>query len=86
MSTATDPLSKLVRDAVISALREQATESPVSKRLMTRDEAADFLAVEPSSVDRLYHLGKIKRVPLSEKLFRYDVRDLEAYIESVKES
>jgi excisionase family DNA binding protein len=74
-----DPLSALIRSAVKDAL----DSAGVAKlpRLMDREQAAEYLSVEPRTVDRLFHLGKIPRVTVTERVFRYDRKALDTYIE-----
>jgi excisionase family DNA binding protein len=77
-----DPLTILVKAAVLSALEESGvTRLP---RLMTQDQAAEYLGIEPAGVGRLRHFGKLKSVKISERVFRFDVADLDAYVEANK--
>jgi excisionase family DNA binding protein len=77
-----DPLTSLVKAAVISALEESGAKR--LPRLMTQDQAGEYLGVEPAAVGRLRHYGKLKSVRISERVFRFDVADLDAYVEANK--
>jgi excisionase family DNA binding protein len=71
-----------VRTAVMSALEESGVKR--LPRLMTQDQAAEYLGIEPAAVGRLRHYGKLKSVKISERVFRFDVADLDTYVEANK--
>ena len=77
-----DPLTLLVKAAVASALDESGVKR--LPRLMTQEQAAEYLGIEPAAVGRLRHFGKLKCVRISERVFRFDVADLDAYVEENK--
>lgn len=79
MSAKLDPLSQLVEAAVIRALDSAGART--LPRCMSREQAAEHLAVEPEAIDRLFHQGKLKRVRVSERIFRYDRAELERFVE-----
>lgn len=82
MSAALDPLSKLVRDAVITALEESG--KPLRNRLMDTEKAAEYLGVETDAVKRMHAAGKIRSVKIFERKLMFDVKDLDRVIEENK--
>lgn len=54
----------------------------IAPRLLSRKDTAKYLGIGLNAVDKL----KIPRLKLSEKRVAYDVRDLDAWIASLKES
>ena len=56
----------------------------VTTRLLTAEEAAAYLGVVPRTLRTLRETGRLPAVKLGEKILRYDLRDLDDYIESVR--
>lgn len=50
---------------------------------MSSAGAAKYLGISPSSVRKMYYEGRLKAIRFS-KFLRYDVRDLDAWIEREK--
>jgi excisionase family DNA binding protein len=57
-------------------------ERPVERRLLTLQEAADYLTLGVRTVKSLVAAGKIPVVRPSPRRVAIDVRDLEAYVAS----
>lgn len=66
MSThpATDPLSRLVFEAVKAAMED--TGKPLSRRLLDTSQTAEYLGISEDSVRRLHAEGKLKKVGYSD--------------------
>lgn len=56
-----------------------------SKRLLTTEQAAEYLGVDTETVKRLRAAGKLRSVGLLERKLLFDVDDLDAVIEDLKE-
>jgi excisionase family DNA binding protein len=78
VKAATDPLSHLIESAVLRAIESAGVGR--LPRCMTREQAAEYLGIEPEAVDRLHHCGKIRRVRISERVFRYDREELDRFV------
>lgn len=53
-------------------------------RLLTTKEAADIIGVCTRSMERWEKQGRIKAVRPSPQIVRYDPRDVEAFIQSLR--
>ena len=80
---ADDPLSQLVKNAVMAALDE--TGKPLSRRLMTTAQAAEYLGISEDSVRNLNAARKLKCCRIVGVKLMFDVRDLDRLIEDSKE-
>jgi len=56
------------------------------KRLLTAKEAAIYLCICEKSVYDLVNAGKLNPVRLAKKAVRYDIQDLDNFIEASKHS
>lgn len=54
------------------------------KRLYTRAEAAHYLRISESTVNKLFRDGRLKEVDILESQPRFDVKDLDRLIEESK--
>ena len=77
-----DPLSMLVKHAVMSAIEECGR--PLRNRLLTLDKAAEYLGVSPDTLQRLHSAGKIQSVKIMDRRLLFDVNDLDSVIENNK--
>ena len=70
------------------ALRSEGTEVQVASgrslvRLLDRSRAAEYLSISVDTLDRLTRHGRLRRLRLpGTECRRYDIRDLDRYIES----
>lgn len=73
-------------DAIAEAVRAKM-KAPVgrSKRLLTTDQAAEYLSVDPETVKRLRAAGKLFSVGLLERKLLFDIDDLDSVISACKE-
>jgi len=86
-----DPLSQMLTDAVIRGLTEMgftpealAAKTPLT-RVLSLEQAAEYMGMTRDSLKHNYTLGRIRAVRVDKKL-RFDRADLDAWIESKKES
>jgi len=86
-----DPLSQMLTDAVIRGLTEMgftpeaiAAKTPLT-RVLSLEQAAEYMGMTRDSLKHNYSLGRIKAVRVDKRL-RFDRADLDAWIESHKES
>lgn len=56
---------------------------PETVRLVSTPAAAKYLSVCPSTIRKMYYEGHLKAIRFS-KFLRYDIRDLDAWIERQK--
>lgn len=82
MSTSTDPLSQLVKAAVVAALEDSG--KPLSRRLLSTSQAAEYLGVSEDSVRNMNAGGKLRRVKIVGVKLMFDVKDLDRMIEDSK--
>lgn len=75
------------QDAPLAAMSSETRDhSPVANRLLiTKDEAAERLGVSVRTVERLVATGRLPQVHI-ERLARFRVKDLEAYVDGLGES
>lgn len=60
-------------------------QQPISPRLLRTKEAALYLGCASSTIRKLVHNGQLPHIPGEDgSLWRFDVRDLDAYIETQK--
>lgn len=55
------------------------------KRLMTRREAASYCAVSTTTFDRICEVTPVALVKNNPRLHRFDIRDIDAWIQSRKD-
>ena len=80
-----DPLARSIVEQVVAELRKQMQEAPVVKpRLLSVEQAAQYLGRTPSAVYNMLSTGKLKRVGLDGRVY-FDVQDLDRMIEAAKE-
>ena len=58
----------------------------MQKRLLRAREAAEYIGTSLSTFWEFVKEGKFERVFLGKKMVRFDVRDLDNYIDSLKAS
>ena len=56
------------------------------KRLLTDKEAAEYLGIGRSTLWRLAKAKKLHPIKQTRRCTRFDIQDLEAYVETLKES
>jgi excisionase family DNA binding protein len=60
----------------------------IVRRWLSKEEAAEYLGASESTIRRLEEAGKIHPSKTTESLYRgrrrYDIRDLDAYMESMR--
>lgn len=57
-------------------------DTETRRRWADRGEVAEYLGVHPITVTRLANDGKLIRHPLSAQVTRYDLDQVDAYVES----
>jgi excisionase family DNA binding protein len=62
---------------------EAPTSTPAPAWLLDRDRAAEYLSISPRMLDKLTRSGDIRSLLIG-RCRRWDVRDLDAYIEHRK--
>jgi excisionase family DNA binding protein len=84
-----DPLSQMLTDAVIRGLTEMgftpealASKTPQT-RVLSLEQAAEYMGMTRDSLKHNYDLGRIKAVRVDKKL-RFDRIDLDAWIDANK--
>ncbi len=84
-----DPLSQMLTDAVIRGLTEMgftpealAAKTPLT-RVLSLEQAAEYMGMTRDSLKHNYDLGRIKAVRVDKKL-RFDRIDLDAWIDANK--
>jgi len=77
-----DPLSQLVKEAVIAALDESGR--PLSQRLLTTAQTAEYLGISEDSVRNLHAAGTLRKVKIVGVKLMFDVKDLDKLIEENK--
>lgn len=82
MSAQTDPLSRLIIDAVKAAIED--TGKPLSKRLLDTSQTAEYLGVSEDTVRRLNADGTLRKVRICGVKLMFDVKDLDRVIEENK--
>lgn len=55
-----------------------------AKRLLTIREAAEYLGVKPCTIKKMRAEGELRAVVRNSRNVRYDIRDLDAWIERAK--
>lgn len=86
------PDANRIVDELVRVVFERVTErladvTPVPKRILTLDEAAEYLGCSPRYVRQLVAEGKVGQLAWSDKPAArpyFDVRDLDAAIEQAK--
>ncbi|HKD07677.1 MAG TPA: helix-turn-helix domain-containing protein [Bryobacteraceae bacterium] len=81
--SALDPLSKLIRDAVLTALEESG--KPLRNRLLTLDKAAEYMGISSDTLQRMHAAGRVRSVRIMDRRLLFDVNDLDAVIENSKD-
>ena len=60
-------------------------ESQFRPRLLSTEDAAEYLAVSPWQIRQLVHEGKLPAIRSGARSWRFDLRDLDSYIDAQKE-
>lgn len=85
-----DPITKLIADTVRQVVREEmpATGAARKQRLLTLEQAAEYLGCSPTKVRNLEAAGLIKRFvwPLDQEKHKpyFDVVELDRRIDAIK--
>ena len=79
MSTPLDPLASAIAEAVIERLGSQVA----SRRLLTIEGAAKYLSMTEDAIRHKVTNGKLRAVR-ADRFLRFDVRDLDLWIEANK--
>jgi hypothetical protein len=78
----------LLADAVLGRIQAKLPELvPVARRVLTLEQAAEYLSCSPRYVQQLVSEGKLRSFPWSESKRAkpyFDVRDLDAAIDAAK--
>ena len=78
-----DGLAKRVADQVCEQLGNGRT-GPRTARLLTVEQAAEYLGRSKGAVEHMVALGKLPRVKSDRRVF-IDIRDLDVWVEDHKE-
>lgn len=84
-----DPLSQMLTDAVIRGLTEMGltpealAAKPTQTRVLSIEQAAEYMGMTRDGLKHHYDLGRIKAVRVDKKL-RFDRLDLDAWIDANK--
>lgn len=70
--------------AQLTAMPIEANPVATHRRLMTERDAAAYLSVSLRTMYTLRRDGKLKHVPIGINKVRYDIADLDAFIEQSK--
>lgn len=70
--------------AVADRLRDSIANSPTAKRVFTLEEAAEYCGLSIDSFKKKVIRDRVRRVRL-DKRWRFDISDLNAWIESRKD-
>lgn len=54
-------------------------------RLLSTSRAAEYLAISPWQLRELVHSGKLHYIPAGARSWRFDIRDLDAFVDAQKE-
>lgn len=61
-------------------------QAQLRPRLLSTEDAAEYLAVSPWQLRQLAHAGDLPFIRSGARSWRFDVHDLDAYIERQKET
>lgn len=81
-SNATDPLSRLVYEAVRNAIADENRQ--LTRRLLDTAQTAEYLGVSEDTIRRLHADGRLKKVKIAGVKLMFDVKDLDRAIEDNK--
>ncbi len=80
---AIEPLLQLFRNAVVAALEDSG--KPLSRRLLTTSQAAEYLGISDESVRNLHAARKLKAIRIVGVKLMFDLKDLDRMIEASRE-
>jgi excisionase family DNA binding protein len=81
--TPTDNLVEAIAEAVVRRLRDLPTSNEVQPRLLTVEQAAQYLGRSANGIRHLINEGKLRTVKLDQRVF-LDIHDLDETIENSK--